>query len=72
MLASGTAAVFTATLGTGLTLLTVRSPWLLHWVTHGRPMTALAMYRYQLNISGNAGGYVLMLMFFPVIGLVTS
>ena len=72
MLASGTAAVFTATLGTGLTLLTVRSPWLLHWVTLGLPMTALAMYRYQLNISNNAGGYVLMLMFFPVIGLVTS
>ena len=72
VLANGTAAMFTATLGTGTTLLTVRSPWLLHWFTHGRHMTALATYRYELNTAGHAGGYVLMLMFFPVIGLIMS
>jgi hypothetical protein len=55
-----------------MTFLTVRSPWLLHVVTAGRPMTALATYRYELNTAHHAGGYVLMLIFFPVIGLVMS
>lgn len=72
VLANGTAAMFTTTLGTGMTLLTVRSPWLLHQVTHGRHMTALTTYRYELNTAQHAGGYLLMLMFFPVIGLVMS
>jgi len=72
VLANGTAAMFTTTLGTGLTLLTVRSPWALNVVTHGRPMTALATYRYTLNTGQHAGGYLLMLMFFPVIGLMMS
>ena len=72
VLANGTAAMFTTTLGTGTTLLTVRSPWLLHWFTHGRHMTALATYRYELNTAGHAGGYILMVMFFPVIGLLMS
>jgi hypothetical protein len=72
VLANGTAAMFTTTLGTGLTLLTVRSPWALNVVTHGRPMTALATYRYTLNTGQHAGGYLLMLMFFPVIGMMMS
>ena len=64
--------MFTMTLGTGLTLLTVRSPWLLRLVTHGRHMDALTTYRYELNTAQHAGGYLLMLMFFPIIGLVMS
>jgi hypothetical protein len=72
VLANGTAAMFTMTLGTGLTLLTVRSPWLLRLVTHGRHMDALTTYRYELNTAQHAGGYLLMLMFFPVIGLMMS
>jgi hypothetical protein len=72
VLANGTAAMFTITLGTFMTFLTVRSPWLLRQVTHGRHMSALATYRYELNTSNHAGGYVLMLMFFPVIGLIMS
>ena len=72
VLVNGTAATFTTALGTGLTLLTVRSPWLLHQVTHGRPMTALATYRYELNTAQHATGYLLMIMFFPVIGLLVS
>jgi hypothetical protein len=46
--------------------------WRLHSVTHGRHLTALATYRYEYNTTGHAGGNALMLMFFPVIGLVMS
>ena len=72
VLANGTAAMFTTTLGTGLTMLTLRCPWLLYWFAHGRHMTALATYRYGLNATEHAGGYVLMLMSFPIIGLFMS
>jgi|SRR5690348_4566957 len=72
LLANGLAAMFTTMLGTGATLLMIRSPRLLHWVTHGRHLTEVAAYRYQLNTGNHAGGYLLMLMFFPVIGLFVS
>ena len=72
VLANGLAAMFVSILGIGTTLLTLRSPWLLHSVTHGRHMTALTSYRYAYNTVAHAGGYTLMLMFFPVIGLIMS
>ena len=72
LLANGLAAMVTSMLGAGAALLISRSPGLVHWVTPGRHLTAIATYRYQLNTGGNAGGYLLMLMFFPVIGLVMS
>lgn len=61
--------MFTTVIGTGATLLVLRFPWLMHWVNHGRHMTAIATYRYELNSANHAGGYALMLMSFPVIGL---
>jgi len=72
LLANGLAAMVTSILGTGTALLMVRFPVLVHWFTHGRPLTALAAYRYELNTVSNVGGYTLMLMFFPVIGLIMS
>ena len=72
LLANGLAAMVTSVLGAGTVLLISRSPGLVHWVTPGRHLTAIATYRYQLNTGGNAGGYLLMLMFFPVIGLIMS
>ena len=39
VLATGTAALFTTALGTGTTLLTLKSPWLLHWLNHGQHLT---------------------------------
>ena len=72
VLANGTAALFTSALGTGTTLLTFRSAWLLHLVDHGQHLTATGMYRYELSAVNGAAGYVLMLMFFPVIGLIMS
>ena len=64
--------MFVSILGIGTTLLTLRTPWLLHSVTHGRHMDALVAYRYQYNTFGHAGGYALMLLSFPVIGLIMS
>ena len=72
VLANGTAAMTVTTLGTGTTMLMLKSPWLLHWLNHGRHLTAFATYRYELNTTNHTGAYVLMLMFFPVIGLITS
>lgn len=72
LLANGLAAMVTSVLGAGTALLISRSPGLVHWVTPGRHLTAIATYRYQLNTANNAGGYLLMLMFFPVIGLIMS
>ena len=72
LLANGLAAMITSLLGAGTALLLTRSPGLVHWVTPGRHLTAVAIYRYQLNTGGNAGGYLLMLMFFPIIGLMMS
>ena len=69
VLANGIAATFTAVLGTGAILLVLRFPSLMHWVNHGRHLTAVATYRYELNTENNAAGYALMLMSFPVIGL---
>ena len=72
VLANGTAAMAVTTLGTGTTMLMLKSPWLLHWLNHSRHLTAFATYRYELNTTNHTGAYVLMLMFFPVIGLITS
>ena len=72
VLANGTAALFTTALGTGTVMLTLRSPWLLHWLNHGQHLTAIATYRYQLSVGNGAGAYVLMLITFPVIGLIMS
>jgi hypothetical protein len=72
LLANGLAAMVVTTLGTATTVLMLKSPWLLHWLTHGRHLTAFATYRYELHTVNHTGGYVLMLMFFPVIGLFMS
>jgi hypothetical protein len=72
VLANGTAALFTSALGTGTTLLTFKSAWLLHVVNHGQHLTATGMYRYEFRAVNGGAGYVLMLMFFPVIGLIMS
>ena len=49
VLANGIAAMFTTVLGTGAILLVLRFPSLMHWVNHGRDLTAVATYRYELN-----------------------
>ena len=72
VLANGTAALLTTVLGTGTVMLTFKCPWLLHWLNHGQRLTAVATYRYELYAGNGAGAYVLMLISFPVIGLIMS
>jgi hypothetical protein len=50
----------------------LRSPWLLHWLNHGQHLTAIAAYRYEIIAGANTNVYPLMLIWFPVIGLIMS
>jgi hypothetical protein len=72
VLANGTAALFTVALGTGTIALMLKSAWLLHWLNHGQHLTAVATYRYELYGANGAVAYGLMLISFPVIGLIMS
>jgi hypothetical protein len=72
VLANGTAALFVSALGFGTTALMLRSPWLLHWLNHGQHLTAIAAYRYEIIAGANTNVYPLMLIWFPVIGLIMS
>jgi hypothetical protein len=70
--ANGTAALFTAALGIGTVALMLKSPWLLHWLNHGQQLTALAAYRYEIYAGTSVFAYIVMLISFPVIGLIMS
>jgi hypothetical protein len=72
VLANGTAALFTVALGTGTIALMLKSPWLLHWLNHTQQLTAIAAYRYEIYAGTGAFAYVVMLISFPVIGLIMS
>jgi hypothetical protein len=72
VLANGTAALFTAALGTGTVALMLKSAWLLHWLNHGQQLTAAVTYRDEIYADTGAFAYVVMLIFFPVIGLIMS
>jgi len=72
VLANGTAALFVSALGFGTTALMLRSTWLLHWLNHGQHLTAMAAYRYEITAGTDTSVYALMLIWFPVIGLIMS
>jgi hypothetical protein len=72
VLANGTAALFVSALGFGTTALMLRSTWLLHWLNHGQHLTAMAAYRYEITAGTDTNVYALMLIWFPVIGLIMS
>ena len=72
VLANATAALFVSALGFGTTALMLRSPWLLHWLSHGQRLTAIAAYRYEIIAGTNTNVYPFMLILFPVIGLIMS
>ena len=56
--------------GTGTVALMPRSGGLLHWLYSGQHMSAAVAYNRELAASMNAQGYFLILLFFPVIGLI--
>ena len=71
VLVTGTGALFVTALGTSTTAMLLRSTWLRHWLYHGH-LSALATYRHEIYAGNNVTGYALILMAFPVIGLIMS
>jgi hypothetical protein len=68
VLANGTGALFVTAMGTGTTALMLKSAWLRHWLYHGH-LSAIATYRHEIYAGANVNGYPLILIAFPVIGL---
>jgi hypothetical protein len=71
VLATGTGALFVTALGTGTTALMIKSAWLRHWLYHGH-LSAIATYQHEIYAGNNVNGYALILLAFPVIGLLLS
>jgi hypothetical protein len=69
-LVSGAAGALVATvLGTGTTALLVKSAWVRGLLYHGQHLTASAVYGRELFASQDVGGYIVLCIAFPIIGL---
>src|SRR6202043_3237336 len=68
-LATAVGALLVAVLGTVTIALMHRAGWMLHWLYPGQHLLAATAYNHELTASVRAGGYGLILLFFPVIGL---
>jgi len=68
-LATAVGALIVTVLGTGTIALMPRAGWLLHWLYPGQHLSAAVAYSRELTASVQAGGYGLVLLIFPVIGL---
>ena len=68
-LATGVGALIVTVLGTGTIALMPRAGWLLSWLYPGQHLSAAVAYSRELTASVQAGGYGLVLLVFPVIGL---
>ena len=72
LVSGGTAATLLTVLGAGTTALMIRSAWVRDLLYHGQHLTASAVYGRELYASQNAGGYIILLFGFPIIGLLTG
>ena len=70
LLTTGTGALIVTVLGTGTVALMPRAAWLRDWLYPGQHLMGAAAYRHELAASSSVGGYGLILIAFPVIGLV--
>jgi len=68
-LATGTGALIVTVLGTSTVALMPSAAWLRGWLYPGQHLLAHVAYRHELAASSSVGGYVLLLIIFPVIGL---
>ncbi len=68
-LATGVGAVMVAVLGTGTIALLRQAAWIQHWLYPGQHLDPAVAYRHELAASSSVGGYGLILLAFPVIGL---
>jgi hypothetical protein len=71
VLTTATGALFVTAMGTGTTALMLKSARLRHWLYHGH-LSAIATYRHEIYAGTNVNGYSLILIAFPVIGLLVS
>ena len=69
-LATGIGALIVTVVGTGTIALMPRSGGLLHWLYPGQHLSAAVVRERELWASLNASGYFLILLAFPVIGLI--
>jgi hypothetical protein len=69
-LATAVGALIVTAVGTGTVALMPRSGGLLRWLYPGQHLSAAVAYHRELTASTNAAGYFLILLFFPVIGLI--
>ena len=71
VLATGTGALFATAMGAGTTALMLKSASLRHWLYHDQ-LSVIATYRHEIYAAANVNGYPLILIAFPVIGLLVS
>lgn len=69
VLATGVGALIVTVLGTATLALMPRAAWLRHWLFPGPHLLAAATRSHELGTSSTVGGYGLILIAFPVIGL---
>jgi hypothetical protein len=68
-LATGTGALMVTVLGTGTVALMPRAAWLRRWLYPGQHLLAAAVHSHEFTASNRVGGYGLILVAFPVIGV---
>jgi hypothetical protein len=69
LLATGAGALIVTVLGTATIALMPRAAWLRHWLFPGQHLLASAVRSHELAANSSVGGYGLILIGFPVIGL---
>jgi len=69
-LATAVGALMVTVLGTVTIALMPRAGWVLHWLYPGQHLSAAVAYNDELTASVRAGHYGLILLAFPVIGLI--
>jgi hypothetical protein len=69
LVSGGVGALSVTVLGTGTTALLVKSAWLRGWLYHGQHLSATTVYGREVFATGNLPGYFLVLVVFPLIGL---
>ncbi len=69
LVSGGVGASFVTVLGAGTTALLVKSAWVRGVLYHGQHLTASAVYGRELFASQDVGGYFVLLVGFPIIGL---
>ena len=69
LVSGGVGALFVTVLGIGTTALMLRSAWVRGWLYHGQHLTASAVYGRELYASQDVASYILLLIGFPIIGL---